>query len=135
MEIVSPLSSITAAPRKVGNKRHEVAVIASNTGSTSVGDSLMTRRMSAVAVWRSSASLVSRNRRAFCIAITAWSAKVLISAISFSLNGLIGKRATPNAPMPLPFQINGTYNCEWSPIHAVASRMPGGTSFPFMTSG
>ncbi len=45
-----------------------------------------TRRTSAVAVWRSSASCVSLNSRAFWIAITAWSAKVLSSAISLSAN-------------------------------------------------
>ena len=49
--------------------------MASNTGCTSVGELLMTRRMSALAVWWASASCVSLNRRAFSIAITAWSAK------------------------------------------------------------
>ena len=53
------------------------ATIASNTGCTSVGELAMTLRISAVAVCRSSASLVSLNRRTFSIAITAWSAKVL----------------------------------------------------------
>ena len=41
----------------------------------------MTRRISAVAVCRSSASCVSLNRRTFSIAITAWSAKVCSSSI------------------------------------------------------
>ena len=50
--------------------------------ATSVGELLMTFRISAVAVCRSSASLVSLNRRTFSIAITAWSAKVCSSAIS-----------------------------------------------------
>jgi len=49
--------------------------MASNTGVTSDGDWLMIRRMSLVAVCRSSASRVSLNRRAFSMAITAWSAK------------------------------------------------------------
>ncbi len=53
--------------------------MASSTGETSVGELLMTRRMSADAVWRCSASCVSLNRRTFSIAITAWSAKVLSS--------------------------------------------------------
>ena len=44
----------------------------------------MTLRISAVAVCRSSASCVSLNSRAFWIAITAWSAKVLSSAICLS---------------------------------------------------
>ena len=39
--------------------RFELAAIASNTGCTSSGDAAMTLRISAVAVWRSSASLVS----------------------------------------------------------------------------
>jgi hypothetical protein len=55
---------------------HDRLAIASKTGWTSVGDSLMTRRMSAVAVWCARASWVSLNRRTFSIAITAWSAKV-----------------------------------------------------------
>jgi hypothetical protein len=45
------------------------------------GELAMTLRISAVAVCRSSASLVSLNRRTFSIAITAWSAKVLSSSI------------------------------------------------------
>ena len=51
--------------------------MASNTGCTSVGDSLITFRISAVAVCCSSASCVSLNSRTFSMAITAWSAKVL----------------------------------------------------------
>ena len=51
--------------------------MASNTGWTSVGEAEMTRRISAVAVWRSSASFVSLKSRAFWIAITAWSANGL----------------------------------------------------------
>ena len=50
--------------------------MASNTGCTSEGELAMTFKISAVAVWRSSASWVSLNRRMFSIAITAWSAKV-----------------------------------------------------------
>ena len=49
--------------------------MASNTGCTSDGELAMTLRMSAVAVCRSSASLVSLNSRAFSIAIRAWSRK------------------------------------------------------------
>ena len=48
----------------------------------------MTRRISAVAVCCSSASLVSLNRRAFSIAITAWSAKVVQQG-----DLLVGERA------------------------------------------
>ena len=50
--------------------------IASNTGFMSDGEPAITFRMSAVAVCRSSASLVSLNSRVFSIAMTAWSAKV-----------------------------------------------------------
>ncbi len=56
----------------------------SNTGCTSVGDSLMTCSTSEVAVWRASASCVSLKSRAFWIAITAWSAKVDNSSICLS---------------------------------------------------
>jgi len=52
--------------------RTAVWTMASNTGCTSVGDWLITRRISDVAVCRSSASLVSLKSRAFSIAITAW---------------------------------------------------------------
>ena len=67
----------TRRPRESPNSRIALPTIASNTGCTSVGELLMTLRISAVAVCRSSASLVSLNRRTFSIAITAWSAKVL----------------------------------------------------------
>ena len=63
------------------SSRFELAAIASKTGCTSPGEEAMTLRISAVAVWRSSASLVSLSRRTFSIAITAWSAKVRISSI------------------------------------------------------
>jgi hypothetical protein len=49
------------------------------------GELAMTFRISAVAVCRSSASLVSLNSRTFSIAITAWSAKVRNMAICLSL--------------------------------------------------
>ena len=67
--------------------------------AVSVGELLMTRRMSAVAVCCSSDSVTSAlrawsslNSRTFSIAITAWSAKVLSSAICLSENGS-GRRA------------------------------------------
>ena len=65
------------------------SAIASKTGCTSVGELLMTRRISAVAVCCSSASLVSFIRRTFSIAITAWSAKVLKS-VDLALRRLTG---------------------------------------------
>ena len=47
------------------------------------------------------------NRRAFWIAITAWSAKVSSSLISLSANGLGGWRATWIEPMSRPSHISG----------------------------
>ena len=81
------------------------------------------------------ASCVSLNIFAFWIAITAWSAKVLISAISLSVKGFAGMRATSKAPMPWPFQISGTYSNETLPIHSVALRTESGTAGPCCTSG
>ena len=66
--------------------RLELVAIASNTGCTSDGDAAMTFRISAVPVWRSSASRVSLNSRTLWIAITAWSTKARSSAISLALN-------------------------------------------------
>ncbi len=48
-----------------------LAAMASKTGCTSDGELAMTFRISAVAVCRSSASLVSLNSRTFSIAMTA----------------------------------------------------------------
>jgi hypothetical protein len=91
------------------------ASIVSNTGSSSPGDLLMTRSTSEVAVCCSSASLSSRvrdctssNSRTFSIAITAWSAKVVISSICLSVNGPTSDRVTVNAPIGVPSQRSGT---------------------------
>ena len=81
--------------------------MASNTGCTSDGEPAMTFRISAVAVCRSSASFVSRNSRAFWIAITAWSAKVLSSARSLSPKGPSLALSIAIDPMPLPSHISG----------------------------
>ena len=62
------------------------------TESRSNAERLMTLRTSAVAVCRSSASLVSLNSRAFSIAITAWLAKFSSSEICSSVNGLTSCR-------------------------------------------
>ena len=61
------------------------------------------------------ASCVSLKRRAFWIAMTAWSAKVRASAISASVNGLAGVRPMSIVPMPLPCQIIGANSAEKSP--------------------
>ena len=73
----------------------------SKTGWRSVGELLITRRISLVAVCCSSASLRSRlrasssvNRRTFSMAMTAWSAKVLSSSICSSENGRTSRAAT-----------------------------------------
>ena len=86
--------------------------MASKTGWTSVGELEMTRRISAVAVCCSSASLVSLNRRAFWIAITAWSAKVRSSSTSLSEKPVGGWRVTYSVPIVRPFQTIGTNTCE-----------------------
>ncbi len=71
----------------------------SNTGCVSDGELAITFKISAVAVCRSSASLVSLNSRAFWIAMTAWSAKLRSRLHSFSLNGFIEVRPTKIEPM------------------------------------
>ena len=67
--------------------RRPLSMMRSNTGAASDTDWPMTVSTSALAVCCSSASFVSLNRRVFCIAITAWSAKACSSAISLSLKG------------------------------------------------
>ena len=68
--------SVVIVAAQGSNSCAALPTIASNTGCTSAGELAITFRMSAVAVWRSSASWVSLNRRTFSIAITAWSANV-----------------------------------------------------------
>ena len=63
-----------------------------------VGDWLMTRRMSALAVWRASASSVSLNRRTFSVAITAWPAKVCSRSTSLAAKRPTCARVTVIAP-------------------------------------
>src|SRR5215813_131598 len=86
----------------------------------------MTLRISLVAVCCSSASVTwawadvsalffscnSVKSRTFSMAMTAWSAKVLSSAISPSENGLTSARDTAMVPMAVPSRSIGT------PIHA-----------------
>ena len=52
-------------------------------------------------------SWISLKRRAFWIAITAWSAKVFRSVSSLALKGDIGMRETWIAPTPRPSQSMG----------------------------
>ena len=85
-----------------GNNCAALSMILSNTGCASSTDAAMTLSTSLVAVCCSSASCVSRNRRAFWIAIAAWPAKDSTSAISRSVNRAHGRcakvRAMKNAP-------------------------------------
>ena len=80
----------------------------SNTGSSSPGELEMTFSTSEVAVCCSSASVESRvractssNSRTFSIAITAWSAKDLISVTWCSSKGSAPGRAAAIAPNTL----------------------------------
>jgi len=50
----------------------------------------------------------SSNSRTFSIAITAWSAKVVTSSISRSMNGSTRRRASPMTPIGWPSRISGT---------------------------
>ena len=68
----------------------------------------MTPSISAVAVCCASASRVSVNSRAFSIAITAWSAKVLTSSICSSVNDLTRWRASVMTPITSPSRSSGT---------------------------
>jgi hypothetical protein len=74
------------------DSRLALSAMASNTGCTSDGELAITFRMSAVAVCRSSASLVSLNSRAFSIAMTACAAKFCSSAISSPAKGRTSRR-------------------------------------------
>ena len=93
MRMSSP-SKRNTTPNAASQSLTLLDTIVSKTGWTSVGELLMTPRISLVAVCCSSASVrsllrasSSLNRRTFSMAITAWSAKVSISWICLSLNG------------------------------------------------
>src|SRR5262249_48545141 len=76
---------------------------------------LMTLSTSAVAVccWRDSLNssvraFTSSNSRAFSIAITAWSAKVVTKSICLSVKGCTDLRASMMTPMAVPSRSSGT---------------------------
>ena len=78
----------------------------SSTACRSNVERLMTLRTSAVAVccWSDSLSscvrcCTSLNSLTFSIAITAWRAKLVNSAICFSVNGLTSERRIKRVPM------------------------------------
>jgi hypothetical protein len=103
------------------------STMASNTGRVSATELLITRRISADARCCSRASRVSLNRRAFWIAITAWSAKVLSSACSFSLKRSPGLRTTEMEPMPRSSHIMGaTRSAKLRPMSCARRRAVGG---------
>ncbi len=88
--------------------------MASRTGCTSVSDLEMIRRMSPVAVSRSSPSVSSRfrassisRRRSFSRAMAAWSAKVRRSAICFAVNGRTRARQMMISPTTAPSRRSG----------------------------
>ena len=100
----------------------------SNTGCTSVGDSLMTRSTSDVAVCRASASWVSLNRRTFSIAITAWSANERMSAIWRASKISASGRAVPIAPMTRPSRTIGVKSTELKPNSRAKRWVAGGVA-------
>jgi len=95
--------------------RSAACAIVANTGSTEVGERLITRRISLVAVCCSSASVSARlrassavNSRTFSIAITAWSANADTSAIWRSVNGRTSERVSASTPTGSPSRSIGT---------------------------
>ena len=85
-----------------------LCTMASNTGCVSAGELLITLKISAVAVCRSNASLVSSNSRTFSIAITAWSAKVDTNSICLSVKGRTCERVSAITPIGVPSRSSGT---------------------------
>ena len=74
----------------------------------SCADRLITLSTSAVAVCCSSAASVSLNRRAFSMAMTAWSAKRSTSVICSSENGRGAVRHIAITPIARPLLMSGT---------------------------
>ena len=107
------------------HNRIALLAIASNTGWVSVGDWLMTRRISLVAVCWSSAVVKSRllawssvNSRTFSMAMTAWSAKVWSSSISASGTRLARSASGPSRRSLRLLEHRHRY-------HASVSHVPG----------
>ena len=124
----APSRRMTAANKYPPAISYVVSRMASNTGCTSVGDSLMTLRIAAVAVWRASASLVSLNSRTFSIAITAWSAKVCSNCTWCGVNCPASLRVTPIIPIEPPSRDSGQNNALRQPRECATSRNFSGTS-------
>ena len=109
-----------------------LAVTASSTGWISVGELLMTRKTSLVAVCWSSASVrspflacSSLSSRAFSIAITAWSANVRISVISPGAKPPVCSRVTAMTPTTSSPRSIGTQTPERKPRRLACSRNQG----------
>ena len=101
-------------PHCASQMRMALASIVWKTGSIWPSEREMTPSTSEVAVCCSSASLRSRvractssNRRTFSMAITAWSAKMMISSISCCVNGSTAARVKKMEPIGDPSRISG----------------------------
>ena len=95
------------------------------TGRTSVGEPEMTRRISLIAVCRSSASFVSLNRRTLSIAIAACRANVSISTTWSGENSPGVKRWTKMPPYAVFSRISGTASTARMPKLRMFSRASG----------
>ena len=91
----------------------------SSTGCMSVGELAITPKISLVAVCCSNASVRSRlrssnslNNRTFSMAMTAWSAKILRSAICFSEKGRTSVRRTKITPIATLSRSKGVAKAE-----------------------
>ena len=118
-------------PVGASHNRIALSIIASNTGWVSVGELLMTFRISAVAVCCSSASVTSAlracsslNSRTFSMAITAWLAKVLIRSICFCVNARTSRRLTTIAPTKRPSFSMGTARRARIPFRSTNLQRP-----------
>ena len=103
----SASTTVITSDKALGNNCAPLSTILSNTGWASSTDAAMTFSTSLVAVWCASASLVSLNRRAFRIAITAWSAKVASNSICRSDRRPGSGDDIEITPMATPSCING----------------------------
>jgi hypothetical protein len=97
----------------------------SNTGAVSAIELEIAPSTSPDAFCCSSASFVSLNRRTFSIAIAAWSAKVRLSAICLSLNGLTSARRRNMVPNGLPSRSSGTESIVWRPNFCARAQLSG----------
>ena len=102
-------SGRTTAARLLANRRWQLSQDLLEHRPASSTELLITRSTSAVAVCCSSASLVSLNRRAFWIAITAWSAKVVAarSPLSEKRRRACWRRTNDADRLALPQHRNG----------------------------